>query len=136
MCATNSFLRSLGVEIYASGHRRWTDAAKAQAVSETLESGNTVNAVAARYGIRPNQLSAWRRLAKQGKLVLPAIEVDEPVFAPLVVRDETLDSAEPEVSSPEAPVRIVRGMIVIELGHDTPATRIAEIVHALGTTSC
>ncbi|WP_366914990.1 transposase [Antarcticimicrobium sp.] len=54
MCATNSVLRSLGVEVYASGHRRWTDAAKAQAVSERLESGNTVNAVAARYGIRPN----------------------------------------------------------------------------------
>lgn len=60
MCATNSFLRSLDVEIYASGHRRWSDTAKARAVADTLEVGATVNAVAERYGILPNQLSAWR----------------------------------------------------------------------------
>lgn len=35
----------------------------------------------------PNQLSAWRRLAKLGKLLLPAAELDELVFAPLVVCD-------------------------------------------------
>ncbi|WP_441328127.1 transposase [Leisingera sp. NJS204] len=69
MCATNSLLKSLGVEIYSSGYRRWPDAVKAQAVSETLEPGATVNGVAARYGVLPNQLSAWRALAKQGKLV-------------------------------------------------------------------
>lgn len=81
MCATTSFLRSLGVEIYASGHCRWSDTAKAQAVAYTLEVGATVNAVAERYGILSNQLSAWRRLAKQGKLLLLAPEATEPLFA-------------------------------------------------------
>ena len=33
MCATNAFLRSLGVEIYASGQRRWPDEVKAQVVA-------------------------------------------------------------------------------------------------------
>jgi transposase len=88
MCATNSFLRSLGVEIYASGHRCWSDTAKAQAVADTLEVDSTVKAVAERYDILPNQLSAWRRLAKQGKLLLPAPEATEPLFAPLAVSDE------------------------------------------------
>ena len=37
MCATNAFLRSLGVVIHASGHRRWPDEVKAQAVAETVE---------------------------------------------------------------------------------------------------
>ncbi|TJZ89658.1 hypothetical protein FA743_18140 [Paracoccus gahaiensis] len=56
-------------------------------VADTLEPGATVNAVADRYGVQPNQLSAWRRLAKQGKLVLPSVATDEPIFAPLVVCD-------------------------------------------------
>jgi len=78
MCATNSFLKSLGVKFYASGHRRWLDAVKAQAVADTLEPGATVNTVAGRYEVLPNQVSSWRRLAKQGKLVLPAAEADAP----------------------------------------------------------
>ncbi|WP_417255034.1 hypothetical protein [Celeribacter sp.] len=56
MCATNSFLKSLGVEIYASSHRRWPDVAKAFAVSMTLAAGMTVNVVAERFGILSNQL--------------------------------------------------------------------------------
>jgi hypothetical protein len=63
MCGTNAFLRSLGVVIYASGHRRWPDVVKAQAVAETLRPGATVNAVAVRFGVQPNRLSAWRRTA-------------------------------------------------------------------------
>ncbi|WP_416361509.1 transposase [Leisingera sp.] len=66
MCAINSLLKSLGAENYASGHRRWPVKAKARAVADTLEPGATVNGVTARHGILPNQLSAWRRLAKQG----------------------------------------------------------------------
>ncbi|MCF6432023.1 transposase [Leisingera sp. MMG025] len=59
---------------------RWLQARAA--VADTLEPGATVNGVAARYGGLANQLTAWRRLAKQGRLVLPAAELDEPVFAP------------------------------------------------------
>ncbi|ESQ08885.1 MAG: transposase [Rhodobacteraceae bacterium] len=58
MCATNAFLGSLGVVIYASGHRRWPDVVKTQAVAETLRPGATVNAVAVRFGVQPNWLSA------------------------------------------------------------------------------
>lgn len=85
MCAKNAFLTSLGVEIHGSGHRRWPDKVRARVVADILEPGATVSVVADRYGVQPNQLSGWRRLAKQGKLVLPAIAPDEPVFAPLVV---------------------------------------------------
>jgi transposase-like protein len=86
MCATNAFLRSLDVEVHASGHRRWPDEVKAQAVAETLRAGSTVKEVALRFGVQPNQLFAWRCQAKNGDLVLPALEDDEveAVFAPLV----------------------------------------------------
>ena len=135
MCATNSFFRSLGVEIYASGHRRWSDTAKAQAVADTLEVGATVNAGAERYGILPYQLSAWRRLAKQGKLLLPAPEATEPLFAPLAV---SAGSGEPReaLTVPNEAIRLIFGEIAIELPLQTPASRIAEIAHALEASSC
>lgn len=76
MCATNAFLRSLGVKIHASGQRQWPDEVKAQVVAETLRPGARVNEMAARFGIRPNQLSAWRRMAKDGELVLPTEDRD------------------------------------------------------------
>ncbi len=136
MCATNSFLKSLGVEIYTSGHRRWPDEATALAVSMTLEAGATVNAVAERFGILPNQLSAWRREAKQGKLVLPAGAVEEPTFAPLVVCEVSEEEARPEVAPQAAPIRIIRGAVVIELAHDMPVALVAEIVHALEAHPC
>ena len=84
--------------------------------------------------MKPNQLSAWRCLAKQGKLVLPATEMaDEPApFAPLVLCDPELPRA-PEPSGDK--LRLIFGDVAIELAADTPAARIAEIVHALGTDS-
>ena len=109
---------------------------KAQAVADTLEPGATVNAVAARYGVLANQLSAWRRLAKQGKLVLPAAEPDEPVFAPRVVCEVPEVQPEPDSAASAEVIRIVSGEVRIELAPGTPAARIAEIVHALGVTPC
>ena len=127
MCAKTAFLRSLGVEIHASGQRRWPEEVKAQIVAESLEPGATVKAVAARYGMQPNQLTAWRRKAKDGALVLPPPDpdVDEAMFAPLVVRDVP-DAA------PVAEMRIAVGDVTLHLDGDTPAARIAEIVRALG----
>jgi transposase len=132
MCAKTAFLRSLGVEIYDSGQRRWPDEVKAQAVAESLRPGATVNAVAARYGIQPNQLTSWRRMAKDGALVLPADERDEAVFAPLVVCDTQDAAPAPPTDTAARDVRIAVGDVVITLDADTPAVRLAEIVRALG----
>ena len=89
-----------------------------------------------RGGVLPNQLSAWRRLAQQGKLVLPAAEPDEPVFAPLVVCDVPEAPREPDIPASEEVIRVLSGEVRIELAPGTPAARIAEIVHALGTSPC
>lgn len=134
MCAQTAFLTSLGVDVFASGHRRWPSDVKARIVAETLEPGASVGAVARRYGLQPNQLSAWRRLAKTGKLVLPALREDaaEPIFAPLVVRDEV----PPAAPSASPSIRLLSGGVVVELAFDTPAVRIAEIAHALAMLPC
>jgi transposase len=93
-----------------------------------------VNAIAERYDIRPNQLSAWRRLAKQGQLVLPPAELGEPVFAPLVICDPT-ETPELSDAKPQQVIRIVKGTTRIELSSDTSAGQIATCNHEFAITS-
>lgn len=142
MATTVEFLRDYGVEIRANGQKRWPDEVKAQIVAESLKPGVTVNAVAARYGLRANHLSEWRGRARDGKLVLPAIDDDGFYFAPLVLSDGHAVSvpAQPERSGqseaqPLGPIEIAVGQVTIRLDGATTATRIAEIVRAIGASS-
>ena len=50
--------------------RRWSAEQKAQIVRESFWPGNRVSDVAQRYGLSRKQLSAWRTLARKGKLAL------------------------------------------------------------------
>jgi len=130
---TLEFFRSGGVDSFAAGRRCWPDEFKAQIVAETLEQGATVRGVADRYGLRANRISEWRRLAKDGKLVLLAAE--GPLgFAPLVLCDEGPEASSLEAGSTTgAPlIEIVVGDVSIWLDGDIPAARIAEIVRAVG----
>lgn len=126
---STSFLNDIDVVVGPRGHRRWPRDLKARIVAETLVAGATVSAVARRYDMRPNHLSAWRREAKEGRLVLPAAE--EPDFAPLVVTSEPV----PETSPAAATLDLLRGDVVVRLDAATSPERIAEIVRALNGVS-
>jgi transposase len=135
MATTVEFLRDYGVEIRANGQKRWPEEVKARIVAESLKPGATVNAVAARYGLRANHLSEWRGRARDGRLVLPALEDDMFGFVPVVqsVGDGVV-AALPKAGTRDRDwIEIALGEMTIRLDCAMEAERIAAIVRALGT---
>jgi transposase len=68
-------IRRLEVITGVGGRRSWSREDKGRIVIESFAAGANVSAVARRYGLRPQQVYAWRRLARSGTLALPAEEV-------------------------------------------------------------
>jgi transposase len=125
MVVSTEFLNEIDLISGSRGRRRWPDELKAQIVAETLVEGVTVNSVAHRHDIRPNHLSQWRRMARDGKLVLPAVPGDTE-FAPIAICEERVS-----LPASTTAIEIVIGQITLRLDRQTDAGRIAQIVHAL-----
>ena len=130
----SGFAGRIEVREGATGRREWPEAVKGRIVRESLEPGALVKDVARRHGIAPQQLTTWRRAAREGRLALPddPVAEDGPGFAALVVAEEPAP-APVECSAPGSVVEIVAEGVVIRLDGATPAPRIAEIASALGT---
>lgn len=105
--------------------RQWPDKIKAQIVSESLRPGALVNEVAERHGLKPNHLSTWRTMARQGKLVLPPPE-DAMEFAAVIVDPPV---AEPPLNKGSRP-EIIIGAVTIRLEEGASASRIAAVARA------
>jgi len=80
-------VRRMEVFTGAGRRRSWSAAEKAAIIAESYGAGDTVCAVARRHGLTPQQLFAWRRLARQSALAA------SPMFVPAVV-----ERTEPEPS--------------------------------------
>ncbi|MDA7949756.1 MAG: transposase [Hyphomicrobiaceae bacterium] len=99
-------------------------------MAETLIEGETVNAVAKRYELIPSTVSDWRRMARQGKLVLP--NLDGMDFVPVEIgAPATVGQSLPATSS--STIDVIKGCVTVRLDAGTPAARIAEIARALAT---
>jgi len=112
-------------------NRKWPDEVKARIVAETLTPGISVNAVARRHGVPANHVSAWRKLARKGRLVLPAPE-DPVEFASLMI-GPVGDGPRCAVGAAERP-EIVAEAVTIRLETGASAERIASVVRALAAS--
>ena len=128
MGAISEFLAS--VPRRSDGKRNWPPELKARIVAETLIDGETVNAVAKRYELIASTVSDWRRLARQGKLVLP--NLDGMDFVPVEI-EASVPVAQPSPVTSPSTIDVIKGDVTIRLDAATPGARIAEIVRALAT---
>ena len=87
-------VRRLEVITGVGGRRAWRSEDKGRIVAESFSAGANVSEVARRDGLRPQQVYAWRRLARDGALALPAEEALG--FVPVVAAGgETVPPAAP-----------------------------------------
>jgi len=71
--------------------RRYSTEEKAALVAASLEPGASVWDLARRRGMHPQAPFPWRRLAREGKLALPAQAL--PMFAAVVAADDAAPTA-------------------------------------------
>jgi len=130
------FVGRLEVLEGATGRRSWPDEVKARIVRESFDSGNRVCDVARRHGIQPQQLTAWRRAAREGRLVLP-FDGDDASFVPVVVDDEGVDGDKGEAppAAPAGTLEIAMDGLVLRVPIETEPSRIAAVVAALRSAS-
>ncbi len=128
MGAIGEFLAS--VPRRSDGKRNWPSELKARIVAETLIEGETVNAVAKRYELIPSTVSDWRRLARQGKLVLP--NLDGMDFVPVEI-ETPASVAQPLPVTSSGTIDVIKHDVTVRLDAATPAVRIAEIARALAS---
>jgi transposase len=127
MEATNEFLTRIPRR--SDGKRRWPLKLKALIVAETLTEGATVSGVAKRYEIKPSCLSDWRRMAREGKLVLP--NLDGMHFVPLQIEEPKLLEPVPEPTINPGTLDVIKGDVTVRLDTGTAPERIAQIAAAL-----
>lgn len=109
-----------------TGRRNWPDEVKARIVAETLAPGARVCEVARRHGVTPQYLTTWRRLAREGRLTLPAD--GSASFVPLVVGG----LPERRISAPvSAHIEMEVAGVLVRLPADVSSRRIGEIAAVL-----
>ena len=124
--ATSEFLAR--VPRRTDGKRDWPPELKARIMAETLIEGETVKAVAKRYELIPSTVSDWRRMARQGKLVLPNLDGID--FVPVEI-EASVPVAQPSPVISSGKIDLIKGDVTVRLDAATPAARVAEIARAL-----
>jgi transposase len=119
------------------GYRqRWSDAAKAKIVAESLEPGIVVRELARRHGAHPSQVHGWRKDAREGRLALPVapaaafaeVVVTSPPKAPALHTEPKTSKFSPASS---ALIEIETDTIQVRVGAGADPALVSAIIRAL-----
>lgn len=114
-----------------TGRRSWSDEAKAAIVAESFQPGARVCDVARKHNLASQHLTAWRRLAREGKIALPFDAEDSVGFAALVIEDDAPDGAGPAARDGATMIEIEAAGVVVRASSEIDPLRLAGIVAAL-----
>src|SRR2546422_7379218 len=105
------------IEVFTGAGRRrsWSGEEKAAIIAESYGSGETVCAVARRHGLTPQQLVAWRRLARR---TAESAGESGLTFAPVVVapphrRTRVSWPSTPTTPSGTSTIEVVIGAVTV-----------------------
>ena len=107
--------------------RRWSAAEKGRIVAESYAPGAVSSEVARRHEITSQHLFAWRKAARQGRLVLPADAM--PLFVPIVTAVPEPDAAAKASLPGSIAIEIAGAVVRVEPGVDLGFLR--EVVRAV-----
>ena len=105
--------------------RRWSDEEKARIVSESIEPGTSVKAVARRHGVSETTLTKWRRRAREGALAGARNGGAAPPFVPVMVDGATSEQT----------VAIEALGVVVRLPVESAVDRIVAVASGLARAS-
>ena len=125
------------IEVFTGAGRRrsWSALEKAAIIAESYGAGETVCAVARRHGLTPQQLFAWRRLARRSALASP------PMFVPAVVERTAPEPAITTVSprrrrrSRSDGIELEIAGVEVRVGADAKPRTIEAVIRALKASS-
>jgi transposase len=119
-------IRRLGVITGVGGRRAWSDEDKGRIGVESFAAGANVSAVARRYGLRPQQVYTWRRLARDGALVL--LSEGALGFVPVIAAES---EPAPSAATPSGIVEIEITGTVIRVAPGVDWRHLREVLRAV-----
>jgi transposase len=122
------------IELYtgSQGRRRWPDEEKARIVVESFAPGIVVTQLAQRHGCRAQQIHDWRRLARMGRLVLPATAGESiPAFVPLLPDNSAQEPAAPAGAGAEASIAVEIADAAVRVNGRPGAEALLDVFSAL-----
>jgi transposase len=122
------------IELYmgSQGRRRWPDEEKARIVIESFAPDTMVTQLAQRHGCRAQQIHDWRRLARTGKLALPAAASEAlPAFVPLLPDNSAPAPAAPAAVGAEASIAVEIADATVRVSGRPGAEALLDVFSAL-----